>query len=139
LYVTVDGVPRPPSECSGPFPLTLHQGESRDFTFEIGKPFHNSWIDLWARGYYVPDAPEKVDIPDTGKAGAYIADMAGNMVFSLITKNTSFNPGRYQVVWNGQSVSGSFAGAGVYIYVFTYTRKATGKVTVIRKPVFLVK
>ena len=80
-----------------------------------------------------------IDIPDTGKASACIADMAGNMVYNLISRNTSFNPGVYRIEWRGQNSRGSFSGPGTYLYVFSYTRRATGKTTVIRKPVFLVK
>jgi hypothetical protein len=80
-----------------------------------------------------------IDIPDTGKASACIADMGGNMVYNLIARNTPFNPGVYRIEWRGQNSRGSFSGPGSYIYVFSYTRRSNNKTTVIRKPVFLVK
>jgi flagellar hook assembly protein FlgD len=80
-----------------------------------------------------------MDIPENGTVTAFIADMAGDMVYSLIDKNTSFNPGVYRIEWHGQNVRQSFAGTGTYVYVFTYTRSSGGKATVIRKPVFLIK
>jgi hypothetical protein len=43
------------------------------------------------------------------------------------------------VGWRGQNVSERFAGAGLYVYVFTYKDTATGKTTIIRKPVGLLK
>lgn len=80
------------------------------------------------------------DIPDKGRVGLSIIDMAGDLVYQLIAKDTPVEGGNsYSVGWRGQNVSERFAGAGLYVYVFTYKNSVSGKTTIIRKPVGLLK
>jgi len=79
------------------------------------------------------------DIPHTGHVGLSIIDMAGDLVYQVIANKTSVEPGSYSVGWRGQNVSERFAGAGLYIYVFAYKDAVTGKTTIIRKPIGLLK
>jgi hypothetical protein len=78
-------------------------------------------------------------VPSAGNVGLWIYDMAGNPVVQLIKTKTPVNAGQQSPVkWSGSNVSEHFAGAGMYVYVFTYTDD-TGKTTVIRKPIGLLR
>ncbi|HUI91629.1 MAG TPA: immunoglobulin domain-containing protein [Chitinivibrionales bacterium] len=78
-------------------------------------------------------------VPDSGEVSLHILDLIGDLVVQLVPKNTRVVPGSFSVVWRGVNSANRFAGAGAYVYVFYFKNGATGKVTVIRKPVFLVK
>ncbi len=76
--------------------------------------------------------------PESGKVSLHILDMAGDLVRELIPSNTRVELGG-TVQWDGSNVSGRFAGAGLYIYVFRY-ESANGKVKeLIRKPIGLAR
>jgi hypothetical protein len=78
-------------------------------------------------------------VPSAGSVGLWILDMAGNPVVELIKSKTPVNAGQQSPVkWSGSNVSEHFAGAGIYVYVFTYT-DGSGKTTVIRKPIGLLR
>ncbi|GAF75591.1 unnamed protein product, partial [marine sediment metagenome] len=79
------------------------------------------------------------EIPEGGNVSLAIVDLAGDLVYRLIGKGTYVGAGRYSVGWYGQNVSERFAGAGLYVYVFIYRRTSTGKSTIIRKPIGLLK
>ncbi len=78
-------------------------------------------------------------VPSTGTVSLSIIDLAGDLVCKLIPKGTTAYAGReIPFKWSGANVADRFAGAGLYVYVFTYT-DLSGKSTVIRKPIGLLK
>jgi hypothetical protein len=80
------------------------------------------------------------ELPQPGRVSLSILDLGGNLVWQVIKKDTraeaGFNNGKWQ--WKGQNVSGRFAGAGIYVYLFTYEPDG-GRKTIIRKPIGLVR
>ncbi len=79
-------------------------------------------------------------VPASGTVSLSIIDLAGDLVYQLIAKRTPVTAGNeVPFKWSGANVAERFAGAGLYVYVFTYTNAATGKSTVIRKPIGLLK
>ena len=79
------------------------------------------------------------EIPEAGTVFFAIVDMAGDLVYQLIARGKPVQPGTYSVGWRGQNVAERFSGAGLYVYVFRYTKNSTGKSTIIRKPIGLLK
>jgi hypothetical protein len=79
------------------------------------------------------------ELPAQGTVSLAIMDMAGDLVYQLIPKNTARATGTYSVGWRGQNVAERFAGAGLYVYLFTYKNSATGDNKIIRKPIGLLK
>ncbi|MBN2035963.1 MAG: hypothetical protein JW768_04405 [Chitinispirillaceae bacterium] len=79
------------------------------------------------------------ELPEQGTVSLAILDMAGDLVYQLIRKNTSQPPGTYSVGWRGQNVAERFAGAGLYVYLFTYKSSVTGETKIIRKPIGLLQ
>jgi hypothetical protein len=80
-------------------------------------------------------------VPENGTVSLRVLDMAGNVVRELIPDKTPARPANqlYSVAWNGRNVADRFAGVGIYVYVFRYQSDATGKTTIIRKPVGLLR
>jgi flagellar hook assembly protein FlgD len=68
----------------------------------------------------------------------YVLDLAGDMVCRIVNKRNAA-AGVHSAAWYGANVSGAFAGAGTYVYVFSCTDAVTGKTKVIRKPVGLMR
>ncbi|MBD3321569.1 MAG: hypothetical protein GF350_10795, partial [Chitinivibrionales bacterium] len=81
------------------------------------------------------------NVPEAGMVSLRIVDMAGDLVYQLIPQKTPVAPNNhpYHSEWRGQNVAGRFAGVGLYVYIFTYTPTSTGKTTVIRKPIGVLK
>lgn len=77
------------------------------------------------------------EIPKEGKVSLRILDLAGDLVYTVIPFETTKEAGSHSEAWYGQNVSERFAGAGLYVYVFTYNDGS--KSTVIRKPVGVLK
>jgi hypothetical protein len=80
------------------------------------------------------------ELPEKGTVGLSIFDVSGNLVYQIIKNGTAFEAGKHDGIfmWRGENVSGRFSGAGLYVYVFSYTSNS-GKKTVIRKPLGLVR
>jgi hypothetical protein len=78
-------------------------------------------------------------LPEAGKVSLHILDMAGDVVCQLLAEGTARGAGEWSWAWNGDNVSGRFAGAGLYVYVFRYKPDSGKAATVIRKPVGLVR
>ncbi len=78
-------------------------------------------------------------LPEKGNVSLDILDMAGDLVKGLIPKGSTKNAGEWSWEWNGDNVSGRFAGAGLYIYVFRFEPSSGKSVTLIRKPLGLVQ
>lgn len=79
------------------------------------------------------------ELPGPGVVSVSILDMAGDVVYRLVERDTPYGAGIHPVMWCGDNVAGRFAGAGLYVYLFRYKDTASGKVEVIRKPVGLLK
>ncbi len=78
-------------------------------------------------------------LPAAGKVSLHILDLAGDMAREIIPLQTVKSAGTFSEEWDGQNVSGKFAGAGLYVYVFKYVSD-DGKISqLIRKPLGLVK
>ncbi len=80
----------------------------------------------------------KFKVPENGTADLYIIDLAGDLVTRILKSKPVIADQVYTAEWRGANVSGIFAGAGLYVYVFKYT-DSDGEETLIRKPVALVK
>jgi hypothetical protein len=80
-------------------------------------------------------------VPARGTVSLRILDMAGHVVREMIPDKTTAEPANqlYSVAWNGCNVSDRFAGAGLYVYVFKYQNDDTKAITIIRKPVGLLR
>ena len=78
-------------------------------------------------------------LPESGKISLAILDMSGDLVNELIPKDSRRTSGEWSWVWNGNNVSGRFAGAGLYVYVFRFQPDSGKSPTLIRKPLGLVR
>ncbi len=78
-------------------------------------------------------------LPEAGKVSLDILDMSGDLVNALIPAGTDRVAGEWSWDWNGDNVSGRFAGAGLYVYVFRFEPGSGKAKTLIRKPVGLVR
>lgn len=78
-------------------------------------------------------------IPEDGEVSLQVFDMSGDLVYQLIPKETPVVMGVHSIAWRGQNVAEQFAGAGIYIYIFTYESDDGSIKEVVRKPVGLVK
>ncbi len=95
-------------------------------------------VTYWNRNPIVGRSEFIYKVPKPGKVSLQILDMAGDMVHNLIHPNTPVqNLGSVQ--WDGANVSGRFAGAGLYIYVFRYESDDGGTREIIRKPIGLTR
>ena len=79
------------------------------------------------------------ELPEQGTVSLAIMDMAGDLVYQLIPGNSPRAAGPYTIGWRGQNVAERFAGAGLYVYLFTYKNNVTGENKIIRKPIGLLK
>ncbi len=79
-------------------------------------------------------------VPEKGKVGLKVVDMSGDLVCVLIPPRTTVTATGVprQVAWRGENSAGRFAGAGLYVYIFTYTPDASGKTITLRKPIGLI-
>ncbi len=78
-------------------------------------------------------------LPEPGFVSLHILDMSGDLVNTLIPERTTRGNGEWSWIWNGENVSGRFAGAGLYLYVFRFEPASGNAQTLIRKPLGLVK
>jgi hypothetical protein len=78
-----------------------------------------------------------MELPRPGKVMLRVLDMAGDLVCQVLDEKYG-SAGRYPVRWKGENVTGRFAGAGLYVYVFIYTDNS-GKKTVVKKPVGVIR
>jgi hypothetical protein len=77
-------------------------------------------------------------IPRNGKVTLMVLDLAGDLVYQVIAKETPVEAGYYSVEWHGQNVSERTATPGIYVYLFIYT-DSLGSKKIIRKPIGLLK
>jgi hypothetical protein len=113
-------------------------------TFDIAQketPAIENLVTYWTRNPATSSSGSyfNYELPGQGTVSLAIMDMAGDLVYQLIPKNTSRNQGSYSVGWRGQNVAERFAGAGLYVYLFTYKENITGQTKIIRKPIGLLK
>jgi hypothetical protein len=74
-----------------------------------------------------------LELPKDAVVSLDIYDMAGDLVRNLIPEGKMSAATHSHIVWRGDNVSGTFAGAGLYIYVLKHGE------TIIRKPLGLLK
>ncbi|MBN1308833.1 MAG: hypothetical protein JXA18_12995 [Chitinispirillaceae bacterium] len=80
------------------------------------------------------------NVPKNGSVSLRIVDMAGDLVYQLIPENTPAAEGSISPpkMWRGQNTAGRFAGAGLYVWVFSFKPRSGGDPTIIRKPIGLL-
>lgn len=105
---------------------------------EDGAAASASVVAFWDRNPVPGQAEFIYKVPAAGKVSLHVLDMGGDLVKTLITPGTPVSSAG-SVRWDGSNVRGTFAGAGLYVYVFKYS-SGDGKVEkMIRKPVGLVR
>lgn len=77
-------------------------------------------------------------IPSKGTVSLMILDLAGELVYQVIGKETPVEPGYYSVAWYGKNVAERRAAPGIYVSLFVYTPEG-GSAEIIRKPIGLLK
>ncbi len=95
-------------------------------------------VTFWNRNPIVGRSEFIYKVPKPGKVSLQILDMAGDLVHQLVRPNTPVET-LGSVQWDGANVSGRFAGAGLYIYVFRYESDDGGTREIIRKPIGLAR
>ncbi|MBF0431647.1 MAG: hypothetical protein HQK83_10230 [Fibrobacteria bacterium] len=79
-----------------------------------------------------------IKIPKAGNISVQIFDMAGDLV-NILVQPQNVDAGELNPQWAGNNVNGSFAGAGLYIYVLKYTSNDGSIKKLVRKPVGLLR
>jgi flagellar hook assembly protein FlgD len=72
-----------------------------------------------------------------GEATLKILDLAGDVVWQFT--DSDVQPGDNHIKWTGNNVAEHFAGAGIYVYVFTFTPENGSETKVIRKPIGILR
>ncbi|OGK03474.1 MAG: hypothetical protein A2519_15680 [Candidatus Raymondbacteria bacterium RIFOXYD12_FULL_49_13] len=76
------------------------------------------------------------ELPAKSRVGLQVYDLAGDLVRILIPGNTEKPAGAHAIRWDGTNGRNTFAGTGLYIYVFSVDT-GNGKTTV-KKPIAIV-
>jgi hypothetical protein len=79
-----------------------------------------------------------INVPREGTLSMSIFDMAGDLVNRLLPEQ-GVERGNLSPMWDGDNVNGTFAGAGLYLYVLKYESSDGSIKELIRKPVGLMK
>jgi len=113
--------------------------------FDIGVDFSDTTASASIQGYWTSNPVKEgegsmfsINVPRRGEVSLSIFDMAGDLIYTLIRKQT-FDRGQLNYKWNGCNMSGNFAGAGLYLYVLKYESEDKTIKKLIRKPVGLLK
>ncbi|MBN1757435.1 MAG: hypothetical protein JW863_03905, partial [Chitinispirillaceae bacterium] len=103
---------------------------------ELPSTFKSYWVEnpvRWGTG----GSDFIMELPRPGRAMLRILDMSGDLVCQVLDEKYG-SAGRYPARWKGENVAGTFAGAGLYVYVFIFTDN-NGKKTIVKKPVGVIR